>query len=161
MRSRAINRSSSVLPGMRAAARQGPRGIDRDLSALLADASDAAARVAAVRAFKELEFARIALRDFADCAPVRSLTAEFSDLADAVLCAVYDTAFGECVRRYGRPLERDGSPAEGAVVAMGKLGGRELNYCSDIDLIVVYSDDGMTEKGYATGEFFDSSASSS
>src|SRR6185503_18698997 len=57
----------------------------------------------------------------------------------------------------GEPIRPDGQPARFVVLAMGKLGGTELNYSSDIDLMFLYDADGKTngEKPVTSGEYFD------
>ena len=60
-------------------------------------------------------------------------------------------------KRRGRPLTGDGRPATITVIALGKLGGNELNYSSDVDLVFCYSEDGdiAGSKTYTTSEFFE------
>ena len=60
-------------------------------------------------------------------------------------------------QRRGTPLTHNGRPATIAVLALGKLGGNELNYSSDVDLIFCYSEDGKVtgSKTFTTGEFFE------
>jgi glutamate-ammonia-ligase adenylyltransferase len=59
---------------------------------------------------------------------------------------------------YGVPRDADGKDTGLAVIGMGKLGGQELNYSSDIDLMFVYGADGTTSGGSAgtlpNGEYF-------
>ena len=54
--------------------------------------------------------------------------------------------------RYGAPRNRDGSRAELAIISLGKLGGRELNFSSDLDLMFVYSEEGETDGGGSHGK---------
>ena len=73
-------------------------------------------------------------------------TAELSGLADVLVEVAYERIHQELVARYGLPRsEVDGSEAHFTVIALGKLGGQELNYSSDIDLMFVYSDAGYTD----------------
>jgi glutamate-ammonia-ligase adenylyltransferase len=51
----------------------------------------------------------------------------------------------EYLARFGRPLTEEGNEAEFAAIALGKLGGRELNFSSDIDLMFVYEGEGKPE----------------
>lgn len=106
-----------------------------------------AARQQALRRFKRRETLRIAARDLFIHAPLVSVLEDLTNLADAAIeCAVW-CAHEELRGRYGTPLEHSGETARFVVLGMGKLGGRELNFSSDIDLIFLYSDAGETSGG--------------
>jgi glutamate-ammonia-ligase adenylyltransferase len=101
--------------------------------------------------FRKREYVRILLRDMLRIAELAEITAEVSALADALLEEALAEANAELVRRYGSP-KSPGSrgevrAAEFAVVSLGKLGGNELNYSSDVDLMFLY--DGGREPGTA------------
>lgn len=102
----------------------------------------------AMRAFRGREIARIAVRDIFEHAPTLSLTEDLANLADATLEIAYRAALAEVNRRYGRPQYVDAAGnatvAGFVVFGMGKLGGHELNFSSDIDLLFIYSDEGET-----------------
>ena len=68
-------------------------------------------------------------------------------MADVCLSAAWRWAEADLRRRYGLPRGEDGTSTGLAVIGMGKLGGDELNYSSDIDLVFVYGDDGETSGG--------------
>jgi glutamate-ammonia-ligase adenylyltransferase len=74
------------------------------------------------------------------------VTAELSALADAIVETAYQRIHRDLVSRYGHPRSEAGEPAHFAVLALGKLGGEELNYSSDIDLLFLYSDNGVTDR---------------
>jgi glutamate-ammonia-ligase adenylyltransferase len=103
---------------------------------------------------------RILLRDVLGFGTLSEVTEELSYLADAILEVAYRRIRADLVRRYGRPMAVDesGKAAECgfAVIALGKLGGLELNYSSDIDLMFVYSENGETEgpQRISNKEFF-------
>lgn len=101
--------------------------------------------------FRRRELIRIFLRDIRRLATVAEITDEISSLADAILEAALVESRREMDKRYGRPLELDDKQrsraAEFAVVALGKLGSLELNYASDVDLLFIYTSDGMTAGG--------------
>lgn len=101
--------------------------------------------------FCRRELLRIFLRDIRRLATVPEITEEISNLADAVLTSALDDARREMDNRYGRPQVVDNKgrigSADFCIVALGKLGSRELNYSSDIDLIFIYSDEGETAGG--------------
>ena len=98
--------------------------------------------------FKRRELLRVYLRDCLKIATLAEVTEELSNLADVVLRHALALAYQEMTNRHGAPLTRDErgriQTAEFAVVALGKLGCRELNYASDIDLLFLYSGDGDT-----------------
>jgi glutamate-ammonia-ligase adenylyltransferase len=98
--------------------------------------------------FRRRELLRIYLRDIRRTATLVETTEELSNLADAVLQYALRLARQDLDNLYGQPLRMDerGRAAEAhfCIVALGKLGSNELNYASDIDLLFLYSDDGMT-----------------
>lgn len=104
-----------------------------------------------LRRFKKRETLRIALRDLLGKADVDETATAVATLAEALLEGAHDVCRGELVARYGRPLYTDdnGEVKESGfvVMGMGKLGGTELNFSSDIDPIYVYT----SEKGETTG----------
>jgi len=89
--------------------------------------------------FRRKELLRIVLRDGLGIGSLTNVTEELSNLADAILAHALATVTGEMEKRFGCP-----APALMTVLALGKLGGRELNYSSDIDLMFFYSDNGKT-----------------
>ena len=101
--------------------------------------------------FKRRELLRIYLRDCIGAAPLSELTEELSLLADTILSHALTMALREMTRRYGMPLTRDSGGrvlnSGCAIVSLGKLGCRELNYSSDIDLLFLYSGSGETSGG--------------
>lgn len=98
--------------------------------------------------FRRRELLRIYLRDIRSLATVAETTEDVSNLADAVLEYALRIARQELDNRYGAPLETDkkerARQADFCIVALGKLGSRELNYASDIDLLFLYSKSGAT-----------------
>lgn len=107
-----------------------------------------------LRRYKNDEIWRIALRNILGNATLPTTTEELSDLAEAVLQAIHPAIEAELREAHGTPLNPDGTPATFAIVAMGKFGGRELNFSSDLDVMYVYSADGETTKGMPNVEFF-------
>ena len=100
------------------------------------------------RRFKHAEVLRIAARDLNGLAPLEEVMGELADLASAALQIAYETCRRLQVRDHGAPLmltPHGEEEADLVILGMGKLGGRELNFSSDIDLIYFYSsDDGET-----------------
>jgi glutamate-ammonia-ligase adenylyltransferase len=105
----------------------------------------------ALRRYKNREYLRIGSRDLLGMAPLEEVTGELSDLASASVDAAHGFCMEELKASYGRPVYIDKAgneqEAELSVIGLGKLGGRELNFSSDIDIIYVYT----TEKGTTTG----------
>ncbi|MEO7144605.1 MAG: glutamine-synthetase adenylyltransferase [Bryobacteraceae bacterium] len=98
--------------------------------------------------YRRRQILRILLRDVLGQCALPEATEELSNLADAILEVTYQRIRGELLARHGQPMGAgaDGTPVECgfAVIALGKLGGRELNYSSDIDLMFVYGAPGET-----------------
>lgn len=109
--------------------------------------------------FKRREWLRIYLRDCLRLATLTETTLELSNLADVILQHALWHSLRDLLNRYGRPQVRDSrgriNEADFAIVALGKLGSQELNYASDIDLLYLYSHNGVTSGGEITNkEFF-------
>jgi [glutamine synthetase] adenylyltransferase / [glutamine synthetase]-adenylyl-L-tyrosine phosphorylase len=93
--------------------------------------------------FRRRELVRLVLRDGLNPDALPEVTEELSNLADAILSRALTSVTAELQTRYGIPVTESG-PATFTVLALGKLGGRELNYSSDIDLMFLYSGNGET-----------------
>jgi len=108
--------------------------------------SDAEAQfMAAMRRWRRAEFARIAWRDLAGWAALAETLADLSRAAELALGLAHEFALRALTARYGRPLSPAQVPQQLIIVAMGKLGGGELNFSSDIDLVLLYPQDGQTD----------------
>lgn len=98
--------------------------------------------------FRRKELLRIVTRDALGFSTLPEVTEELSNLAEAILARALGKVTSELIERYGSPLIGDASgdavPAAFSVLALGKLGGRELNYSSDVDLMFLYSGNGET-----------------
>src|SRR5438309_847147 len=111
-----------------------------------------------LRRVKYRHLLRIGARDLLGDADRDVTTEELAHLAD--VCLAEALAFAEAAARveYGAPLGASGTETGVAVIAMGKLGGEELNYSSDIDLMFAYGADGETAGGRSgrveNGEYF-------
>ena len=104
-------------------------------------------RLNALRRAQRRELLRLGAVEVLGAKDVREVGRELSNLADAVLKVVLELAMGEMVGRYGRPRDERGREAKFCIVCLGKHGGRELNFRSDIDLMFVYDGDGRTRPG--------------
>ena len=111
----------------------------------------------ALRRFKRRETLRIAYGDIIREHSLKTVTSQISYLADAILEAALRAAWRKLRAQRGTPRGPEGQPARFVVLGMGKLGGRELNYSSDIDLILLYDVDGKTDgkRPLSNSEFFD------
>jgi [glutamine synthetase] adenylyltransferase / [glutamine synthetase]-adenylyl-L-tyrosine phosphorylase len=93
-----------------------------------------------LRRTREVEMARIAWRDIAGVAELDATLAEVSLLAERLIEAAAAYAASLLEPRFGRPLDSEGHDLPLLVLGMGKLGGRELNFSSDVDLVFLYPD---------------------
>jgi [glutamine synthetase] adenylyltransferase / [glutamine synthetase]-adenylyl-L-tyrosine phosphorylase len=129
-----------------------------DCRSSLAAFTSREARMNALRRFKYRHVLRIGARDLLGDADLSATTEELSRLADACLAEACRMAEDVARARHGAPLDERGAPTGLAVIGMGKLGGEELNYSSDVDLMFVYGADGQTAGGpegaIANGDYF-------
>lgn len=98
--------------------------------------------LAALRRLRMREMALIAWRDIAGLATVEETIAHLSCVAQAAISSSVSWLQSEFIQRYGVACNEQGQPQHLLVLGMGKLGGKELNFSSDIDLIFLYGDDG-------------------
>jgi glutamate-ammonia-ligase adenylyltransferase len=117
---------------------------------------DEAGFMAALRRLRHRELIRIAWRDLARAAPLAETLAALSGLADASIRAAHAFATRALAPRFGTPRSAAGEPLELLVLGMGKLGGGELNFSSDIDLVFLYPEAGETDgrRVIANEEYF-------
>jgi glutamate-ammonia-ligase adenylyltransferase len=112
----------------------------------------------ALRNYRRFQMQRIAVRDLAQIGSLDETLRDASDLADALIALSYRWAFDFLAVKWGQPVGGDsGTVQELIILGMGKLGGYELNYSSDIDLIFVFPEKGMTqggERSISNDEFF-------
>jgi [glutamine synthetase] adenylyltransferase / [glutamine synthetase]-adenylyl-L-tyrosine phosphorylase len=110
-----------------------------------------------LRLFRRRETVRIALRDLAGFADLHEVMATMSALADASIAHAVDRLFVWFKEKHGTPIgETSGTPATFIVLGLGKLGGAELNFSSDVDLIFIYTEEGDTQgaRVQSNHEFF-------
>jgi [glutamine synthetase] adenylyltransferase / [glutamine synthetase]-adenylyl-L-tyrosine phosphorylase len=97
-----------------------------------------------LRRFRRREMVRIAWRDLAGWAGLAATLADLSELADVAVAAASRHAWEHLASQHGVPRSERGAEQPLVVVAMGKLGGRELNFSSDIDLVLLFPEHGAT-----------------
>ncbi|MFP8781154.1 bifunctional [glutamate--ammonia ligase]-adenylyl-L-tyrosine phosphorylase/[glutamate--ammonia-ligase] adenylyltransferase [Hydrogenophaga sp. RWCD_12] len=105
---------------------------------------------AALRVLRQLVMERLVVLDCEQDAPLADITRAVTELAELALDQACTLAFADLDDLYGAPMSETGQRAQLWVIGMGKLGARELNVSSDIDLIYVYDADGETA-GNAAG----------
>jgi glutamate-ammonia-ligase adenylyltransferase len=131
LRERNLDRSFSQEEFHEAWARFRSRSFENDISLLLAR-------------FRRREYVRIMLRDVLKIAPLAETTAEISALADVLIEEALREARSQLLRHLEPPQHVDAEGRESdtpfAVLSLGKLGGNELNYSSDVDLLYVFGD---------------------
>lgn len=115
--------------------------IFRELGALTRDAGSDDDFNAALRRFKYRELIRLVAQDLGGTIDTAAMLAEWSDVADALIAAAHERTLTSLAQRLGPPRRPDRSPCTGVVIALGKLGGAELNISSDVDLLVIYDAD--------------------
>ncbi|MDI9332755.1 MAG: hypothetical protein QM533_00095 [Cytophagales bacterium] len=126
------------------------------LSVMLPDAST----LARLRIVRQLAFRRLYQLDCEQGAALSVVMHGMTDLAEFCIWHAVQHSYSELTKEYGVPMAASGKPSQLWTVGMGKLGARELNVSSDIDLIFVYSEDGETRhptsaaNAIANHEFF-------
>jgi glutamate-ammonia-ligase adenylyltransferase len=129
----------------------------REIVADVDAARDERDLMAILRRHKQRETLRIAFGDIVQRQRVETVTAQISHVADAICEAAVGAARKRLEETRGVPRMPDGRPARFVVLALGKLGGVELNYSSDIDLIFLYEDGATTAgpRAITSSEFFE------
>lgn len=117
------------------------------LSAQLGAVANEAELLQVLRRFRRREMVRIAWRDLTGRATLAETLEDLSSLADACVEGALDWLYRDHAAIWGMPRDADGNPQRMVVFGMGKLGGRELNFSSDIDLIFCYPAEGETQGG--------------
>ncbi|WP_082306480.1 bifunctional [glutamate--ammonia ligase]-adenylyl-L-tyrosine phosphorylase/[glutamate--ammonia-ligase] adenylyltransferase [Mizugakiibacter sediminis] len=118
--------------------------------------ADEAAFMAALRRFRRAEALRLVFRDVNGLDPLPDTLAATSALYEALIEAALAWATRGLERRYGVPRNADGVAQRLIVLGFGKLGGAELNFSSDVDLVLAYPEAGQTDgaRPLDNGEFF-------
>ena len=118
----------------------------------LADAESYEEAVNKLNMFKDREMFRIDMRHIMrKLKTFTEFTRELTDLAEVVIESAYRICDRELHVRHGTPRLEDERICRFAVFALGKAGGRELGYASDIELLFVYSDSGKTDGAESIG----------
>ena len=115
-----------------------PEHWPQTLAAQLQLAADMEERMDALRRFKNAEVLRLAAVFWTKQMPVETLLSQLSGLARLTLQTALDWAEAEMQRRHGNVRAGNGQVARFAVIAFGKLGGQEMGFASDLDLVYLY-----------------------
>lgn len=125
------------------------QGLLAEVNELLEPARSAGDFVSALKILRELkqrQMLRIGARDLARLGETNEIIGEISAVADVCLDATWQICRAQLVRRHGCPYHQDASgnwqPTRACVLGLGKLGGQELNYSSDVDVIFIYDEEG-------------------
>ena len=101
-----------------------------------------------LHSFKNDQQLRVGVRDLLGKEDIQAVTSTLSDIAEVCLAQIAAAEYVKLAAKYGRPTiggeERMGEPCDMVILALGKFGGREMNYRSDLDLIFLYEADGQT-----------------
>src|SRR5262249_34022936 len=126
------------------------------LAAEVAAAPDDAGVLRALRRFRQRQTVRIGANDIVRERPLDDIARDLSRVAEVAIEIALATALHRLSDRFGVPTAGDHAPARVVVLAFGKLGGEELNYSSDIDLMFVYDHDGATDgrRSISNDEFY-------
>ncbi|MFP5350633.1 MAG: bifunctional [glutamate--ammonia ligase]-adenylyl-L-tyrosine phosphorylase/[glutamate--ammonia-ligase] adenylyltransferase [Gammaproteobacteria bacterium] len=119
-----------------------PAGIPARVERALANVTDDAELKRRLRALRRREWVRLAWRDLGGRATLAEVMATLSGFADAMMQQALALLTARAYAQHGTPRGADGAPMRLVVLALGKLGGQELNFSSDVDLIFCYPDDG-------------------
>ncbi len=102
-------------------------------------------KLSELRKYKQAEDLRVGLKYIAFSQDVLETVTELSNLAEAILRVALVMVEAELIAKYGVPVTQDGLKSRTAVIGMGKLGGREMSFGSDLDILLVFSGDGHTK----------------
>ncbi len=119
--------------------------LQNELSSLLLDNAESSADRYALNAFKDREMFRTDMRHIGGhVSDFDQFAAELSDLTEVVVAGALQLVTAELAERYGELQTQDTAACQYAVCALGKFGGRELGFASDIELMFIYSGQGQT-----------------
>lgn len=116
-----------------------------ELTALLQDADSAADRIQRLNDFKDREMFRVDMRHILGrITAFGQFSSELTDIADTVVNAGLELAWNDLIARHGVPCRADGSTMAWCAAVLGKCGGREMGFASDIEMLFLYEEDGAT-----------------
>ncbi|MBE9536772.1 MAG: bifunctional [glutamate--ammonia ligase]-adenylyl-L-tyrosine phosphorylase/[glutamate--ammonia-ligase] adenylyltransferase [Proteobacteria bacterium] len=125
--------------------------MSEELAGLMAACKDYEEELDTLRRFRNLEILRIGINDIYGELKIEDVSLQIALLAEVSLEYAYRKALDHVSQRYGRPIsgsDKKCKEATFSIIGMGKLGGREMSYSSDLDIIFVYSNNGETSGEY-------------
>jgi glutamate-ammonia-ligase adenylyltransferase len=131
--------------------------LQAELAAALEAAAAGPARRAALNAFKDREMFRIDMRQIqGHVAKFGQFSQELTDLVEVVVEAACRICNEELQAQFGTPYREDGQPSTLSICGLGKVGGRELGFASDVELMFIYAGNGKTSgpRVITTAEFY-------
>lgn len=136
------------------------RGLQQDLAG--ADLDDVESLLEAMRQFQRAAVFRVAVADRLGHLPLMKVSDRLTDIAELILALALETAWNELTAKYGKPTCLVGNEAREAgfgIIGYGKLGGLELGYGSDLDLVFLHDSEGERQQTSGTqaldnGRFF-------
>ncbi|OBX04800.1 glutamine-synthetase adenylyltransferase [Gallibacterium genomosp. 3] len=123
----------------------------------LAEITDETQLYQILRHFRHHEMAKLSFCQSLNLASVEQIFHQLSALAEAIIVVTKDWLYEKLCAELGTPMNSEGEAQKLIILGMGKLGGRELNFSSDIDLIFTYPDHGETvgaRRSIDNGQFF-------
>jgi glutamate-ammonia-ligase adenylyltransferase len=129
----------------------------RRLKKVLANVPDEAALMQLLRVYRRREMIRIAFRDLSGRSNLSETVVDLSNLADACLNHTASILYSWSCEKFGKPAAQNGSRQQLVILGLGKLGARELNFSSDVDLIFAYPKSGYTRsaaQSISNSDFF-------
>uniref|UniRef100_UPI0036DB9D14 bifunctional [glutamate--ammonia ligase]-adenylyl-L-tyrosine phosphorylase/[glutamate--ammonia-ligase] adenylyltransferase n=1 Tax=Photorhabdus sp. RM322S TaxID=3342825 RepID=UPI0036DB9D14 len=117
------------------------------LQQVLSSAEDENTLMRVLRQFRNKILVRIAWSQVLHTSTTQETLQQLSMLAETLIIAARDGLYQRCCRDWGTPCNEQGEPQPLLILGMGKLGGGELNFSSDIDLIFAYPENGITRGG--------------
>lgn len=123
----------------------------------LAEITDETQLYQILRHFRHHEMAKLSFCQSLNLASVEQIFRQLSALAEAIIVVTKDWLYEKLCAELGTPMNSEGEAQKLIILGMGKLGGRELNFSSDIDLIFTYPDHGETvgaRRSIDNGQFF-------
>ncbi len=119
--------------------------LQTELTATLADAANSAERLQRLNDFKDREMFRVDMRHILGRIPAfGQFSGELTDIAETVVIAALEMAWKDLVARHGPPCRADGTEMAWTAAVLGKCGGREMGFASDIEMMFVYEEEGAT-----------------
>ncbi|MEZ9859405.1 bifunctional [glutamate--ammonia ligase]-adenylyl-L-tyrosine phosphorylase/[glutamate--ammonia-ligase] adenylyltransferase [Vibrio splendidus] len=147
---------SNSLPDM-LACEERAEGYRQRLAELLSSCADEMSGQRVLRQYRNREMTYIAWRDFLGVWELEQSLSHLSMLAEAMIFETYQWQYDICCKEWGTPCNDQGEAQPMLIIGMGKLGGGELNFSSDIDLIFTYPENGETQgarRSIANAQFF-------